>query len=138
MKPSAVLVHGAFADSSSWADLITALQDHDLDVVAYANPLRGVQSDAAGPTALLRTLNGPVVLVGHSYGGAVLTAVPVDAADITGLVHVAAFALASGESAADASGSLPGSTLGETLHTVPLADGAVDASIEPRRYHAQF
>ena len=107
-----VLVHGAFADSDSWNGLIGPLRADGHRVVAYANPLRGLATDAAPLSDLLRTLEGPIVLVGHSYGGAVLTAVGPDAGDIVAAVYVAGFALQPGESAADASALTPGSTLG--------------------------
>jgi len=101
-----VLVHGAFADSDSWNGLIGPLRAAGHRVIAYANPLRGVATDAAPLSDLLRTVDGPIVLIGHSYGGAVLTAVDPGAGDITAAVYVAGFALQPGESAADAS---PGS-----------------------------
>ena len=119
MTPTIVLVHGAYADSSSWDGLL-GLLPADGRVIAFANPLRGLATDAALLTDLVRSLDGPVVLVGHSYGGAVMTGVPADAGDIVALVYVAGFALAPGESAGDASALVPGSTLGETLVSVPL------------------
>ena len=108
MTPTIVLVHGAFAESSSWNDVADRLVDEGHRVIAYANPLRSVAGDAAGLTELVRTIDGPVVLAGHSYGGAVMTNVPADAGEIVGLVYVAAFALEAGESPADAAGSVPG------------------------------
>jgi pimeloyl-ACP methyl ester carboxylesterase len=77
-------------------------------VIAYANPLRTIGSDAAGLTELVRSINGPVVLAGHSYGGAVMTNVPANAGEIMGLVYVAAFALEAGESPGAASALAPG------------------------------
>ena len=138
MPPTVVLVHGAFAESSSWNDVADRLVDEGHRVIAYANPLRSIASDAAGLTALLRTIDGPIVLAGHSYGGAVMTNVPADAGEIVGLVYVAAFALEAGESAADVAGSVPGGTLGETLQPVPLAGGGVDLYIQQDKYHQQF
>jgi pimeloyl-ACP methyl ester carboxylesterase len=138
MTATVVLVHGAFAESSSFNDVADRLVDEGHDVIAYANPLRSVADDAAGLTELVRSLDGPVVLVGHSYGGAVITNVPADAGELVGLVYVAAFALEAGESAADASGSVPGGTLGETLQAVPLPGGGVDLYIQQDRYHQQF
>ncbi|WP_456823966.1 alpha/beta fold hydrolase [Cellulomonas sp. P5_E12] len=133
-----VLVHGAFADSDSWNGLIGPLRTGGHRVIAYANPLRGVATDAAPLNDLLRTLDGPIVLVGHSYGGAVLTAVDPGAGDITAAVFVAGFALQPGESAADASALAPGSTLGDTLVEVPLRSGGVDLYIDQAKYHHQF
>jgi len=138
MTPTIVLVHGAFADSSSWDGVVDALLAEGHRVVAFANPLRGVADDAAQLTALVRAIDGPVLLVGHSYGGAVITNVPADAGAIAGLVYVAAFPLTPGESCADASALVPGSTLGETLETVPLPGDAADLRIAQDRYHQQF
>jgi pimeloyl-ACP methyl ester carboxylesterase len=138
MKPTVILVHGAFAESSSWNDVVTKVTGDGHRVIAFANPLRSLAGDAAGLTALVKTLDGPIVLAGHSYGGAVITNVPAEAGDIVGLVFVGAFALEAGESAGDASSLVPGSTLAETLETVPLPDGGVDIYIAPERFRAQF
>ena len=134
MTPTIVLVHGAYADSTSWEGLL-GLLPADGRVIAFANPLRGLATDTALLTDLVRSLDGPVALVGHSYGGAVMTGVPADAGDIVALVYVAGFALASGESAGDASALVPGSTLGETLISVPLSDGGTDTYIAEAKYH---
>lgn len=138
MNPTIVLVHGAYADSSSWNGVIDRLRADGHSVVAFANPLRSVSDDAAELTALVRTIEGPIVLAGHSYGGAVITNVPADAGDITALVFVAAFALEPGEGAGDAAALVPGSTLGETLERVQLPGGGVDTRIAQARYHEQF
>jgi pimeloyl-ACP methyl ester carboxylesterase len=138
MAPTIVLVHGAFAESSSWDGVADALLAEGHRVVAFANPLRGVADDAAQLTALVRAIDGPVLLAGHSYGGAVITNVPADAGDVVGLVFVAAFALNPGESCGDAAALVPGSTLGETLESVPLPDGGADLRIAQDRYHRQF
>ena len=137
MQTTIILVHGAFAESSSWHGVAAKLPTEHR-VVAYANPLRGIASDAAGLTALVRSIDGPVVLAGHSYGGAVMTNVPADAGDIVGLVYVAAFALDAGESPGAAASLVPGGTLGDTLQPVPLADGGIDLYIAQEKYHAQF
>jgi len=137
MTPTIVLVHGAYADSTSWEGLLGLLPT-DGRVIAFANPLRGLATDTALLTDLVRSLDGPVALVGHSYGGAVMTGVPADAGDIVALVYVAGFALAPGESAGDASALVPGSTLGETLISVPLSDGGTDTYIAEAKYHHQF
>jgi pimeloyl-ACP methyl ester carboxylesterase len=138
MTPTIVLVHGAFADSASWDGVAARLLGDDRRVIAFATPLRGVASDAALLTDLVRSIDGPVVLVGHSYGGAVMTAVSADAGDVVALVYVAGFALTPGESAGDASALAPGSTLGDTLSPVPLAGGGTDMYIVQERYHQQF
>jgi pimeloyl-ACP methyl ester carboxylesterase len=138
MPPTIVLVHGAFAESASWDRVIEALQVAGHHVIAAANPLRGLASDAAAVSDLVRTIDGPVVLAGHSYGGAVITNVDADAGDIVGLVYVAAFAPEPGESCITLAGMFPGSTLGETLQPVPRSDGTTDLSIGVDRFHAQF
>jgi pimeloyl-ACP methyl ester carboxylesterase len=138
MSPTIILVHGAYAESSSWNDVAERLLGEGHRVVAYANPLRSIAGDAAGLTALVRSTDGPVVLVGHSYGGAVISAVPAEAGDIAGLVYVAGFALEAGESPAEASSLVPGGTLGETLELVPLPDGGSDTYIAFEKFHGQF
>ena len=138
MHPTIVLVHGAFADSSSWDGVVDTLIEAGHPVIAAANPLRGLASDAAGVSDLVRTIDGPVVLVGHSYGGAVITNVDPDAGQIVALVYVAAFAPKEGESAFQLSEMFPGSTLGSALRPVPRADGTTDLSITPERFHDQF
>lgn len=136
MKPTVVLVHGAFADSSSWNGVAERLAVDGHGVRAFAVPLRGVASDAALLDDLLRSVEGPVVLAGHSYGGAVIT--NTTAGDVAALVYVAGFALEPGESCAAASALAPGSTLAETLVPVPLAEGGTDLYIDQTEYHRQF
>jgi pimeloyl-ACP methyl ester carboxylesterase len=138
MRPSIVLVHGAFAESASWDRVVQSLSLAGHPVIAAANPLRGLASDAASVTDVVRTIDGPVVLVGHSYGGAVISNVDPGAADITGLVFVAGFAPEPGESAFSLSGMFPGSTLGDALQPIPRGDGTTDLIIAPDRYHDQF
>ena len=138
MKPTVILVHGAYAESSSWTAVVKLLLAEGYRVVAWATPLRSVSTDSLALTDLLRGVAGPVVLVGHSYGGAVISNVPAESADIVGLVYVAGFALGPGESCGDASSLVPGSTLAETLERVPLIDGSVDTYIIQDRYHHQF
>ena len=138
MQPTIILVHGAYAESSSWNRVIEMLSSAGHPVFAYANPLRTIAGDAAGLTELVRTINGPVLLVGHSYGGAVITNVDADVGEIIGLVYVAGFALVAHESPADAAALAPGGTLAETLQTVPLPGGGVDTYIAPRKFYQQF
>jgi pimeloyl-ACP methyl ester carboxylesterase len=138
MKPTVILVHGAYAESSSWNGVAEPLLAAEYRVITFANPLRGVASDAALLSDLLRSVDGPVVLVGHSYGGAVMTNVDPAAAQVVAAVYIAGFALAPGESAADASALAPGSTLAETLLSVPLAGGGTDTYIVQDKYHHQF
>ena len=108
MKPTIVLVHGAFAESASWGRVIDSLADAGHPVIAAANPLRSLAADAASVGDLIRTIDGPVVLVAHSYGGAVISNVPADAGEITGLVYVNGFAPDPGESCFSLAGTLPG------------------------------
>jgi pimeloyl-ACP methyl ester carboxylesterase len=138
-KPTVVLVHGAFADSSSWNPVITELVAKGYPTIAVANPLRGLKSDADYVASVLKTINGPVVLVGHSYGGAVITNAATGAANVKALVYVAAFAPEKGETAIGLSGLFPGSTLGPALAPpVVLADGAKDLYIQQDKLPAQF
>ena len=137
MNPTVILVHGAFAESSSWSDVIRRLAGEHR-VIAFANPLRSIGGDAAQLTALVKTIDGPIVLVGHSYGGAVITNVPAEAGNIVGLIFVAAFAPDAGESPGDASSLTPGGTLAETLETVPLPDGGDDQYIAQDKFREQF
>jgi len=138
MSPTIVLVHGAFAESASWDRVIELLHAAGHRAIAAANPLRGLAADAAAVSDLVRTIDGPVVLVGHSYGGAVTSNTDPDAGDIVGLVYVAAFAPESGESCITLAGMFPGSTLGEALRPVLRSDGATDLSIRLDRFHDQF
>jgi pimeloyl-ACP methyl ester carboxylesterase len=138
MQPTIVLVHGAFAESASWDRVIDSLLSAGHPVIAAANPLRGLAADATAVSDLVRTIEGPVVLVGHSYGGAVITNVAADAGEIVGLVYVAGFAPEPGESAFTLAGMFPGSTLGDALHPVPRSDGATDLYIAADGFHEQF
>jgi pimeloyl-ACP methyl ester carboxylesterase len=138
MQPTIVLVHGAFAESASWDGVIDPLRDAGHTVIAAANPLRGLASDAAGVSDLVRTIDGPVVLVGHSYGGAVITNVDPEAGEIVALVYAAGFAPKAGEDCIQLSQMFPGSTLGEALQPVPRSDGTTDLRIAPDRFHEQF
>lgn len=137
-KPTIILVHGAFADSSSWDGVIAKLQKDGYTVIGAANPLRSVKSDAGYVASLVKSVPGPVVLVGHSYGGSVISAVH-GAANVKALVYVAAFAPDSGESAVGLSGKFPGSTLGPTLAPpVALPDGGKDLYIQASKFRDQF
>lgn len=138
-KPSIVLVHGAFADASSWNGVIPILRKDGYVVIAAANPLRGVKSDGTYVSSLLGDLKGSVVLVGHSYGGNVITEAANGHDNVKALVYVSAFAPDTGESASDLAGKFPGSTLGPTLAPpVALADGGKDLYILQDRFRAQF
>nr|WP_246315075.1 alpha/beta hydrolase [Kineococcus aurantiacus] len=132
------MVHGAFAESASWAGVVERLRARDVDVLAVANPLRDLEGDARYVRDVVASLTGPVVLVGHSYGGAVITAAAADLPSVVGLVYVAGFAPRAGESALELSSRFPGSTLGETLQTYPVSSGGVEFRIAPDAFHHQF
>jgi pimeloyl-ACP methyl ester carboxylesterase len=138
MRPTVVLVHGAFAESSSWDGVIDPLRDAEHPVIAAANPLRSLASDAASVADVVRAVDGPVVLVGHSYGGMVISNVDADAGELVGLVYVCGFAPEPGDSAFTLSGRFPGSTLGDALRPVPRSDGTTDLYITTERFHDQF
>ncbi|MBD2115131.1 alpha/beta hydrolase [Nodosilinea sp. FACHB-141] len=138
IKPTIVLVHGAFAESSSWNGVLTQLNEKGYPTVAVANPLRSVKSDADYVASVLKSIEGPTVLVGHSYGGAVITNV-VGNENVKALVYVAAFAPDAGETAVELSGRYPGSTLGPALAPpVATPDGGNDLYIQQDKFHAQF
>lgn len=138
-KPAIVLVHGAFADASSWNGVARILRKDGYFVVAAANPLRGAKSDGAYVGSLVADLKGPVVLVGHSYGGNVITEAANGHANVKALVYVAAFAPEPGESLGELTGKFPGSTLGTALAPpTALADGGKDLYILQDKFHAQF
>lgn len=135
-NPTVVLVHGAFAESASWNGVIAGLLASGHPVLAVANPLRGVRSDTAYLNSALAGVDGDIILAAHSYGGMVTS--NVDNPRVRALVYIGAFAPDAGDSAATLSNRFPGSTLGETLRPVPLANGETDLYIETARYHTQF
>lgn len=138
-KPTIVLVHGAFADSSSWDGVITILEKDGYPVVAAANPLRSVKGDAGYISDVLSGIKSPVVLVGHSYGGTVISNAANGHGNVKALVYVSAFAPDAGETAAGLAGQFPGSTLGPTLAPpVALTGGGADLSIQPDKFRDQF
>ncbi|MDT4911843.1 MAG: hypothetical protein QOC66_971 [Pseudonocardiales bacterium] len=125
-KPTIVLVHGGWDNSTGWNDVITKLQQRGYPVIAPANPLRSLSSDAAYVSSVLDTISGPIVLVGHSYGGAVITNAAVGHDNVEALVYIAAFAPDAGESLVQLVTMNPGSEIGpNTLITrpYPLPDG---------------
>src|SRR5271156_52782 len=105
--PTIVLVHGAFADASGFAGVIRELQSAGLVVIAAPNPLRSLACDAAALSATVNAIGGPVVLVGHSYGGAVITQASTGLANVSALVYLAAFGLDVGESCASVQEPFP-------------------------------
>ncbi|MFJ6087924.1 alpha/beta fold hydrolase [Streptomyces sp. NPDC092369] len=141
-KPTVVLVHGAFADSTSWNGVIRELRHDGYPVVAVANPLRSLKGDSAYLKDVLASIDGPVVLAGHSYGGSVISNAATGDKDVKALVYVAAFLPEKGESAVDLSGKFPGSTLGDALRPVPFTnpDGSqgTDLYIQNDKFRHQF
>src|SRR5215211_851396 len=142
-QPTVVLVHGAWADGSSWNDVVERLQAEGVQVTAPANPLRGISIDSAYIASLLEQIPGPVLAVGHSYGGAVITNGATKANNVVGLVYVAAFAPDEGERLIDIESDSKDSVLNTAL--VPLqypngqgAETAVEFGIDPAKFHDAF
>jgi len=136
-SPTVVLVHGAFADGSSWNGVIQRLQAKGVKVMAPANPLRGIPIDSAYIAGVFEQTPGPVLAVGHSYGGAVITNAASDAKNVIGLIYVAAFAPEEGEALADAAAESKDSVLMSALvpRHYPAANGGdpgVEFAIIPR------
>jgi pimeloyl-ACP methyl ester carboxylesterase len=139
--PTVVLVHGAFADASSWNGVIERLQTKGVEVTAPANPLRGISSDSAYIAGVFDEISGPVVAVGHSYGGAVITNAAAKAKNVVALVYVAAFAPEEGEALGEAEAGSRDSVLMSAL--VPLhypANGgqATEFAIDPAKFRDAF
>jgi pimeloyl-ACP methyl ester carboxylesterase len=146
-KPSIVLVHGAWADGSSWSGVIQRLQEQGYTVYAPANPLRGLTSDSAYIASFLQTISGPIILVGHSYGGAVITNAATGNPNVKALVYIDAFAPDQGESLASLAstpppaGQLPSCVSGnpaQVFNFVPLTGGDVDLYIKPSLFPSCF
>jgi pimeloyl-ACP methyl ester carboxylesterase len=138
-----VLVHGAYADASSWTGVIERLQKKGVQVTAPANPLRGIASDSAYLASFLNQIGGPVLAVGHSYAGAVITNAATTARNVVGLVYVAAFAPDEGERLGDVESGSKDSVLNAAL--VPLkyptgqgAETAVEFAVNPAHFHDVF
>lgn len=144
-KPTVVLVHGAWADSGSWDQVVADLQRQGYRVVAFPNPLRGLPDDSAYLAAFLGTVSGPIVLVGHSYGGAVITNAATGNANIKALVYVDAFLPDQGETIAQLVGAQPGSCVAgdptKIFDLVPYPGappGAVDAYVKQSVFPSCF
>ncbi|MEV5645461.1 alpha/beta hydrolase [Streptomyces flaveolus] len=141
-KPTVVLVHGAFADASSYAEVIPRLIARGLDVVAPAVPNRSLIGDAAYVASVIRQIPGPVVLVGHSYGGAVITVAGTED-NVKALVYLAGYALEKGESLGELQGRFPDSDLAAALVYTPFPlEGSTgtgtDVSVQPDKFPAVF
>ncbi len=146
-KPSIVLVHGAWADGSSWSRVIALLQDRGYTVYAPANPLRGLASDSAYISDFFHSITGPIVLVGHSYGGAVITNAATGNPNVKALVFIDAFAPDQGESLGQLSsippppGLSPSCLAGDptqVFNLVPLTSGGVDAYVKQSLFPSCF
>jgi pimeloyl-ACP methyl ester carboxylesterase len=137
-----VLVHGAFADASSWNGVITRLRTKAVPVTAPANPLRGIAFDSAYIAAVLEQIDGPVVAVGHSYAGAVITNAAAEAKNVVGLVFVAAFAPEEGERLGDAAAASKDAVLGsvQVPRHYPSGNGkeGIEFAIDPAGFHDAF
>ena len=140
--PTVVLVHGAFADSSSWNGVIAQLRRDGYPVVAVANPLRSLAGDAEFLRDVLDGVDGPVVLAGHSYGGSVLSEAAAGHPRVKALVFVASFLLDEGESTGELAGKYPGNELGTALRSVPVrgpgGQTVDDLYIEAEKFQAIF
>jgi pimeloyl-ACP methyl ester carboxylesterase len=138
-----VLVHGAFADASCWNGVIERLQAAGMQVAAPPNPLRGIAHDSAYIRSFIEQIPGPVLAVGHSYGGAVITNAVTDAENVVGLVYVAAFAPEEGETLGQIEGGSRDSVALKALIPLqyPSGDGdetATELAIDPAKYHDVF
>lgn len=142
--PTVVLVHGAFADASSWAQVISLLQTDGIAVTAPANPLRGVSSDAAYLASVVNQIAGSVLLVGHSYGGAVISNASAQATNVVGLVFICGWIPDEGETLQTLAARATDSKLvGPALRTAKFPNSAetepgIELSIDPASFHADF
>ena len=142
-SPTVVLVHGAFADASSWNGVIERLQAKGVPVKAPANPLRGISTDSAYIAGVFEETPGPILAVGHSYGGAIISNAATEAENVVGLVFVAAFAPEEGEALGEAEAGSKDSVLNDALvplHYPPANGGepAVEFAIDPARFKDAF
>ncbi|GGZ89738.1 MULTISPECIES: alpha/beta fold hydrolase [Streptomyces rochei group] len=142
-RPTIVLEHGAFADAGSWDGVVERLQRAGYPVVAAANPLRGPANDAAYLRSVVEHVDGPVVLVGHSYGGTVISQAATGLEDkVKALVYIAAFMPDKGESSLGLTNKFPGSTLGQVIdpvsYTLPDGSQGADVYIKPDKFRKQF
>jgi pimeloyl-ACP methyl ester carboxylesterase len=141
-RPTILLVHGAFAESAGWEGVINELQGRGYTAIAVPNPLRGLEADAAYVRSAIDNTPGPVVVAGHSYGGAVMTVAADGAENVKALVYIASFNLDIGESCAELAAKFPGGELGTVLDPkpFPLPNGetGTDLYIQRDRFHAAF
>jgi len=138
VKPTIVLVHSAFADSTSWSSEIAFLQAKGYPVIAVANPLRGVASDSAYLLSVLQTISGPIVLVGHSYAGFLISDAAAEDPAVKALVYVAAYIPEAGESPADLTYMFPGSELQGSNLITRAEPGGTDIYINPADFASVY
>ncbi|MFD0635902.1 alpha/beta fold hydrolase [Catenulispora yoronensis] len=141
-KPTVVLIHGGFADASNWNGVIKLLEKQGYPVIAPANPLRGIPTDSTYIHSVLTSIKGPIILVGHSYGGAVITNAVQDNPNVKALVYVAAFVPDTGEQLGTLITKFPGSLIGADLNPVPFTnpDGTTgtDLYLQPAKVAEAF
>ncbi|MGW7575859.1 alpha/beta fold hydrolase [Streptomyces sp. NPDC054765] len=141
-KPTVVLVHGAFADASGWNQVAGRLQRAGYTVVAPANPLRGLPQDSAYISSVLKSIRGPVVLAGHSYGGAVISSAAAGNPQVKSLVFISAFMPDKGEELGRLAAGFRGSELNSALRPVPFRNadgtGGTDLYLQPGMFHRVF
>jgi pimeloyl-ACP methyl ester carboxylesterase len=142
VQPTVVLVHGAFADASGFGAIIRELSAEGYRVVAPPNPLRSLAGDAAAVRDVVSAIEGPVVLVGHSYGGAVIGQASADLSNVAGLVYLAAFSPDAGESCASVQQPFPAAMLATTVaptsYEAPGTAGGPDLYISAAGFHETF
>ncbi|WP_200419548.1 alpha/beta fold hydrolase [Streptomyces sp. Y2F8-2] len=141
-KPTIVLVHGAFADASSWNGVVQRLQQNGYTVDAPANPLRGIPQDSAYLASFLKSVKGPIVLVGHSYGGEVISQAAAGNDNVKALVYINAIMPDAGESFSSLSAKFPAAPLTKALKQVPFSNGdgttGTDVYVQPDKLHQVF
>ncbi|MEV6419711.1 alpha/beta hydrolase [Streptomyces sp. NPDC051662] len=141
-KPTVVLVHGAFADASGWDGVVERLQRDGYPVIAPANPLRGLASDSAYIASVLKSVKGPLILAGHSYGGAVIGEAAAGNPNVKALVYISAFMPDKGETLGALGAKFAGSRLNPALKQVPFQNGdgttGTDLYIKPDMFHQVF
>ncbi|MFF4762947.1 alpha/beta fold hydrolase [Streptomyces sp. NPDC001292] len=141
-KPTIVLVHGAFADGSSWNAVVQRLQQDGYQVIAPPNTLRGIPQDSTYLNSLLKTIKGPIVLVGHSYGGEVISQAAAGLDNVKALVYVNAIMPDKGESFASLSSKFPAAPIIQAFKQVPFRNGdgttGTDVYVQPAKLHATF
>ncbi|XVU21564.1 alpha/beta fold hydrolase [Actinoplanes sp. CA-054009] len=142
-KPTIVLVHGAFADASGWNDVIARLTADGYPVLAPANPLRAVGTDSAYLASVLASINGPIVLAGHSYGGVVITNAATGNPNVKALVYIAAFAPDAGDTVLGLQTKFPGTKLGEPAldlrpYLLPNGEPSADGYVKPELFRDIF